>query len=163
LWSNRGVFRLRLSDGDRRAYMNQRIKFRRRFTMQPNATMRPRSRVDKALMKSIGWRELTPESHRITNVATRDTATCFRRHYAITLHPETIRTRAFVFLFPVNGKMSAWCRLGWNPDTTGHRHQTAIALHHIDVFFRKRNFYYYLRWIARLVRSYMIRTAAADR
>src|SRR5690242_14965854 len=131
--------------------------------MQTNATMRARSRMDKALMKSICGRELTPESHRVANIAPRDIRTSFSRHDAITLHPETIRTRALVFLFPVNGEMSARCRLRRNPDTTRYCHQAAIALHHIDVFFRKRNFHDHLRWIVRLVCGHVIRAAAGER
>src|SRR5207248_4736365 len=88
--------------------------------------------LHKALMKSISRCELTPESHRVTNIATRDIRAGFSRHDAITLHPETIRTRAFVFLFTVNGEMSARCWLRRNPDTTRYCHQAAIALHHID-------------------------------
>src|SRR5262245_44075273 len=128
--------------------------------MQTNTTMRSRIGMDKALMKSISRRELTPEPHRVTNITTRNIGTRLRSHDAITLHPETIRTRAFVFLFPVNGEMSARCWLRRNPDTTRYCHQAAITLHYIDVLFRQRDLHCHLRRIVRLVCGYVVCTAA---
>src|SRR5438874_2389462 len=86
LRANRRVFRLGSCDADRGAVMNERVKFRRRFTFQTNATMRPRHRMDEALMKSVGWCELAPESHRVTNIAAGNIGAGFSRHYSTALN-----------------------------------------------------------------------------
>src|SRR5213082_1642546 len=76
------------------------------FAMEPDATMRVRSRMNEALMESIRGRELTPVSHRITGIGFAGAAAVFllvvdleipgRRcgaglaHVALDRHQETI-------------------------------------------------------------------------
>ncbi len=64
--------------------------------MQPNAAMRARIRMNKALMKSVRWREFAPISHRITDVAPRSTAGGGNNVAA--LHAKSIRARTLLFL-----------------------------------------------------------------
>src|ERR1700704_6595780 len=122
--------------------------------------MRPRHRMHEALMKSIGGRELAPESHGVTNIASGNIGTGFGRHDSIGLHAETIGTRALVFFFPVNGEISSRGRFGWDANTGCHCHQATITFHYVNVLGRKRHFHYYLRWIIRFVSRHMIGAAA---
>src|SRR5207237_9326315 len=88
------------------------VRFRSRFTLQANATVRPPRQMDEALMKSIGRCELAPESHRVTNIASGNIRAGFGRHYSIALDAKTIGAGTLVFLFPVNGKIPSRGRFG---------------------------------------------------
>src|SRR5438105_14550446 len=81
--------------------MNECVKFRGCFTLQANATVRPRDRVHEALMKSIGRCEFTPESHRVTNITSWNVGTGFGRLHAIALKAETVGTGDLISLFPL--------------------------------------------------------------
>src|SRR5207237_2877261 len=140
--------------------MNEGVKFRGGFTLQANATMRPRDRMHEALMKSIGRRELAPESHRVTNIASGNIGAGFSRHYSIALNAEAIGTGPLVFLFPVNGEISSRSRFGGNAHTACHCHQATITFHDVNVLCRKRHFHHHLRWITWFVSRHMIGTAA---
>src|ERR1700704_1350467 len=122
--------------------------------------MRPRHRMHEALMKSIGGRELAPESHRVTNVASGNIGTGFGRHDSIALYTEAIGARALVFFFPVNGEISSRGRFGWDANTACHCHQATITFHYVNVLCRQRHFHYYLRWIIWFVSRHMIGAAA---
>ena len=143
--------------------MNERVKFRGCFTLQANTTVRPRGRMHEALMKSIGWCELAPESHRITNITSGNIGTGFGRHYAIPLNAETIGPGALIFLFPVNGEISSRGRFGGKANTARHCHQATITFHDINVLFRKRDFYCNLRRVIWFVSRHVIRAAAGYR
>src|SRR5438270_12205501 len=109
--------------------MNERVKFRGRFTYQTNTTVRARDRMDEALMKSISRCELAPESHRVTNIVPGNIGTGFSRHYSIALHAETIGAGALIFLFPINGEISSRSRFGGNTNTARYCHQATITFH----------------------------------
>ena len=98
------IFRLRSSDIHRRPDPDQRVKFGRRFTLQSDATVRVRSRMYKALVKTVGRSELTPVSHGISDISPRPTAS--RRNYSIALHAESVRSRTLVLLFRINVKIA---------------------------------------------------------
>lgn len=92
LRSERGVFRLRLCDVDRRADLHQCEKFWRGFAFQPDAAMASRMEVDKALMKTIGRSEFTPIAHWITDIVTGDVRAGLGWYDPITLDPKSVRS-----------------------------------------------------------------------
>src|SRR5215471_3331380 len=53
-WSKGGVLRLRGSNAYRRADSHKRVKFCRRFAVQPNAAVRMRGWMEIPLMKTVG-------------------------------------------------------------------------------------------------------------
>src|SRR5581483_9860501 len=112
------VFRLRIGNVHRRADANESKKFRRSLAFQPNAPVRARHRMHKALMKTIPRRKFTPKTHWIANVTARRVA-CGSRHDFVALHTETVGTRTFVFLFGVNLEIPAWRRLVGQPYRAG--------------------------------------------
>src|SRR5207237_9923866 len=69
LRANRLVFQLHSCDADRRANTNERVKFRGRFTLQTNATVRPGHGMNETLRKSIARWEPAPKSNRVTKKA----------------------------------------------------------------------------------------------
>ena len=68
LWPKGGILRLRGSNVYRSADPHQRVKFCRRFAVQPNAAMRVRGWMDIPLMKTVGGSKLAPIAHGISNV-----------------------------------------------------------------------------------------------
>src|SRR5262249_2084691 len=96
LWSKGGVLRLRGCNVYRRADPHKRVKFCRRFAMQPNAAMRMRGWMDIPLMKTVGGSKLAPITHWIADVTPRSAAG--GGHYSVTLHAEPIRSRPLVLL-----------------------------------------------------------------
>src|SRR5438876_68962 len=117
--------------------------------------MRARVRVDKALMKSIGWCEFAPISHRITDIASRSTPG--RGDNAIALHTKSIGPGTLLFLLCVNREISLRRWLLWDANRTGDCHQAAIAFHHINVFFRERNLHLNSRRVVWTIRCHMVR------
>ena len=55
----------------------QRKEAGRRFTMQADAAVRARDRMDKSFVEPIGGFELAPVRHRITRIRLADRGACF--------------------------------------------------------------------------------------
>ena len=123
--------------------------------MQSDAPVGARRGMNKALMKTVPRRKLAPVTHRITNVMTSGVACC-GRYDGISLHAKAVLAGAFLFLFGVNGEIAARRRLVRQTNRGGHRHQAAVAFHHIDVLFRERNFDAHSRRIMRAVGSHVV-------
>ena len=117
--------------------MNQRIKASRRFAMHPNASVRSRSRPDKPFMKSVGWREFAPISHRITGVR--------------------LAHAAFGLVLVDNCKMSGWRFGSATPDIGLRRHQQTVAFHDINGLRAFRESHSHFRRIVRFVGHDVIR------
>jgi len=114
-------------------------RFRRRFTLQSDAPVRVRSRMYKALVKTVGGSELTPISHGISDVTPSPTAG--RRNYSIALHAESVRSGTFVLLFRINVEIAFRCRLRGHANRNGRRHQASVALHDVHIFLSERDFH----------------------
>src|SRR6266404_3562152 len=71
------IFGKRLPDVDRSSDSHKRVQAGRRFAMHSHTAMRPRRRPDKTFVKSVGWRERTPISHRVTGVRLANAAFSF--------------------------------------------------------------------------------------
>src|SRR5207247_3636619 len=110
--SERRIFRLRIGDVHRGPNFHQRVKLWRGFAMQPNTSMRTRVRMHKALVKPICWREFTPISHRITDIASRSTPG--GGDNAIALHAKSIGAGTLLFLLCVNREISPRRWLVWD-------------------------------------------------
>src|SRR6516165_9056738 len=114
--------------------------------------------MHKALMKTVRRSELTPITHRITDVAPRPAAG--RGNYLTPLHAKSVRSRTLVLLFRIDMKIALRCWLRGHANRNGGRHQTAIALHYIDVYLGERNQNTHFGWVVRLIRSDVVRSAA---
>jgi len=77
------------------------------------------------------------------------------------LHAKSIRPGTLVLLFGVDVEIAAWCGLRGHANGNGRRHQTAVALHHVDILLGKRDFYANGRRIMWLIRGDVVRTARA--
>src|ERR1700748_3884659 len=115
----------------------------------------------KALMKPVGGSQLAPVPHRISDVAPSPTAS--RRNYSIALHAESVRAGTLVLLFRVNVKITFRCWLRGHANRNSGRHQTAVALHDIDVLLRERNQNTHFGFVGRLIRSDVVRAARAHK
>src|SRR5205814_2371874 len=104
--------------------------------------------MNKALMKSVGRRELAPVTHRVTDIA--PSSATRRRNNPVAFNTKPVGPGTFVFLLRINCEVASWCWLGRNADGTGNRHQGPVALHDVDILFGKRNLYPHGRWIIRL-------------
>src|SRR5690242_15764826 len=82
---NSGIFWLGFGDAHRGANPDQREKLRRGFTMEPDTAMSAWVWVHKALMKTVGGRKFTPETHRISNITPRNIRVRVRGHDAFAL------------------------------------------------------------------------------
>src|SRR4029077_1082715 len=127
------------------------------LTLQSNATVGSRHRMHKALIKTIRRSELTPVSHRISDVTPSPTAG--RRNYSIALHAESVRSRTLVLLFRVNVKITFRCWLRGHANRNGGRHEATVAFHYINVFLRERNQNTHFGWVVRFIRGDVIWTA----
>src|SRR5947208_2790796 len=76
------VLWLRSGDVHRGPDSYEREKFWRCFAVQSDATVCAWSRMDKALMETVGRIEFAPITHGICNISAASTTS--RRHYAIT-------------------------------------------------------------------------------
>ena len=159
LWSKGGVLRLRGSNVYRRADPHERVKFCRRFAVQPNAAMRMRGWMDVPLMETVGGSKLAPITHWISDVTTRPTTG--GGYYSVALHAEAIRSRPLVLLFGINSEVASRCGLRSHTYINGGGHQASVALHYIDVLLGKRNQHSHLGWVVRFIRGDVIRPARA--
>src|SRR5438132_298663 len=91
-----------------RADAHQCVKLRCGLAFQTNAAVGPRNRMDKALMKSVSRRELTPVTHRITDVMSAAIAAA--RRDAVALDTEAVGTGALVLLLRINCETAVRCR-----------------------------------------------------
>src|SRR5205823_4451008 len=148
------VLWLRSGDVHRGPDSYEREKFWRCFAVQSDATVCAWSRMDKALMETVGRSEFAPITHRISNITASTTTS--RRNYAIALHAEPVRPRTFVLLFGIDLEISFWRRFRRSPDGTRHSHQATVALHYINIFFRKRNEHPHSRGVVRAICSYVV-------
>src|SRR5512133_913369 len=101
--------------------------------------------MHKTLVKTVGGSELTPISHRISNVTPWPTAS--RRNYSIALHAESVRSRTFVLLFRINVEIAPGRWFRGHANRNGRRHQATVALHYIDVFLLEGNQNAHFRWV----------------
>src|SRR5436190_23996799 len=113
--------------------------------------------MHKTLVKTVGGSELTPISHRISDVTPWPTPG--RRNYSISLHAESVRSRTFVLLFRINVEIALGRWFRGHANRNGRRHQATVALHYVNVFLRERNQNTHFRWVVRLIRSDVVRPA----
>src|SRR5262249_483547 len=140
-------------------------EFRRCLAFQPNAAVRPRCRMNKALMKTVSRGKFAPVTHRVANVMAACVA-CGGRYNAIALHAKPVLAGALVFLFRVNRETAAGGGFVREASRERCRHQRTVALHYVNIFPRERNFYAHRRRIMWLVRGHVIwaaRTHPASR
>src|SRR4051812_20197526 len=107
--AQRAVLRLSRRNVHRGPVMHEREKLRSGFTVQANTTVRPRMGMNKSLMKTVGWRDLTPIAHGVADVTTRTTAS--RGNNGIPAHAKAVGAGTFVFLFRVDGEVTTRSRL----------------------------------------------------
>src|ERR1051325_5685265 len=103
--------------------------------------MTSRMQMHVALMKPIGRSEFAPITHWISHITPGNVGPSFRGNNLATLNTKAVGTRPLMFLLRIDGKVSFWGWLRWDPDCGRHRHQAAVPFHHINVLFRERNFY----------------------
>ena len=96
---------LRGRDVHRRADLHERKKLRRSFPFESNTTMRPRNRMNVALMKSVSRGEFAPVTHRIADVASGSATG--GRNDMVAIHTESVRTGALVLDLVVDGETTA--------------------------------------------------------
>src|SRR5262245_19496110 len=89
----------------------------------------------KALMETVSRSELTPISHRISDITPG--AAAGRRNYSIALHTEPVRSGALMLLFRVNVKIPLGCGLSGCANRNRGSHQAAIAFHDINILVGK--------------------------
>ena len=155
------IFWLRGSNVYRGADFHQREKLRRGFAVQPNTSVCAWRGMNKTLMKTVARRKLTPESHRITNIAAGNIRTRIRGNNAAALDSEAVRARAFLFLLRVNCETAVRRWLRRDANRTGDRHQATVAFHHVNVFFCERNLHLHSRRVVWTIRCHMVRLAGS--
>src|SRR5207245_4856476 len=158
LGANRRVLRLLRRDIHRRADSHERKKLRRGLAFQPDATVCARRGMDKPLVKSVTRSELAPVTHRVTNVMTSGMPGC-GRHNAISLYAKAVRAGTSMLDFAVDTEVPARCALLPCADRAGYRHQATVALHHINVLLRERNFHAHSRRIMRAISRHVVWSA----
>src|SRR4051795_5966110 len=107
--AQRAVLRLSRRNVHGGPIMHEREKLRSRFTVQANTTVRPRIGMNKSLMKTVGWRELTPIAHGIADVTTWTAPS--RGNNGIPAHAEAVGAGTLVFLFRVDREVTTGSRL----------------------------------------------------
>ena len=156
----RCVFGLRSSDVHWSPDAHQREKLCRSLPFQPNTAMRMRGWVDIALMKPVGGSKLAPITHWISDVTARPATG--GGYYSVALHAEAIRSRPLVLLLGINREVASRCGLRSHTNINGGGHQASVAFHYINVLLGERNQHVHPGWVARLIRSDVVRPARGD-
>ena len=159
LWSKGGVLRLRGSNVYRRADPHERVKFCRRFAVQPNAAMRMRGWMDVPLMETVGGSKLAPITHWISDITAR--AAAGGRYYSVALHAESVRSRPLVLLLGINREVASRCGLRRHANINRSSHQASVSLHDINVLLGQRNSDAHSRRVMWLIRGDVVGGAGA--